>query len=111
VNTNTDLPAVGDHDEARPITGTWRRHGDCIYHLAMYEVPIASVGRWYARLASTGRLEPARGAQPVAIALTLPDAYGAGPDDPSARLDAATNAWVKAQTLADPAMRDPPLQW
>src|SRR5437879_8303099 len=86
-----------DDDDGHPITITWNRRGDYIYQLAVYAVLLAHVGRWYARLASLGRLEPARGSQPVAIALTLPDAYGASPEDACAKLDAAIDTWVKAQ--------------
>ena len=87
-----------DLDETPPLTSTWRRRGEYIYHVDLYEVPLTRIGRWSARLASMGRLEPARGSQPVTIALTLPDAYGASPDAACATLDTAIDAWMKAQT-------------
>jgi hypothetical protein len=68
-------PRPRDHDDDHLITTYWRRHCEYIYSVAIYEVPLASVGRWYARLASLALLGPARG-QTVTVTLAVPDAYG-----------------------------------
>jgi hypothetical protein len=86
-------PSKRDNDDKYLHTSYWRRTGDFVYDIDIYEVIApANACRCYAHVVNMVRLESGHTAS---VNAELQDAYGATPDEAVSKIEAAVEEWVK----------------